>query len=80
MKKWYVVLMVILLIGGLMTQRVHAHSADMYFQSLVVQLAPDGVRVEWAIAPGPLLAGTVWNEADQDQKPCHQRSRSLGLG
>jgi hypothetical protein len=31
----------------------------MYFQSLAVHLAPDGVRVAWTIAPGPLLAGLL---------------------
>ena len=67
MRKWHTALAATLVIVGLTTQIAHAHPADMYFQSLAVHLAPDGVRVDWTIAPGPLLAGAAWNEADQNQ-------------
>jgi len=43
-----------------------AHPADMYFHSQTIRLSPDGVRVDWHISPGPLLAAVVWEEADQD--------------
>ena len=41
-----------------------AHSADMYLQAESIMLTADGVRVDWQITPGPLLAGTVWDAAD----------------
>ncbi len=66
MKKW-LALFVTLALVGLTTQVARAHAADMYFQSLAVRLSPDQVSVAWTIAPGPLLAGAVWSETDQDQ-------------
>jgi ABC-type nickel/cobalt efflux system permease component RcnA/Tol biopolymer transport system component len=53
--------------AGLTARIAHAHPADMYFQSLALHLAPDGVRVAWTISPGPLLASAVWSKADRDQ-------------
>ena len=43
-----------------------AHPADQYFQKHTVTLTPDTIHVEWSINPGPLLAGWVWNEADEN--------------
>jgi hypothetical protein len=39
----------------------------MYLQSHTVYLTPDGMRLEWTISPGPLLAPWEWNEADLDK-------------
>lgn len=44
-----------------------AHPADMYAQRFLVALAPDQLRLEWQILPGPFLADAVWAAADQDQ-------------
>lgn len=44
-----------------------AHSADMYLQDESIVLTADGVRVDWQITPGPLLAGAVWDAADQNK-------------
>ena len=43
-----------------------AHSADMYLQDESLVFTADGLRVDWRITPGPLLAGAMWNAADLD--------------
>ncbi|MBN1200846.1 MAG: PD40 domain-containing protein [Anaerolineae bacterium] len=43
-----------------------AHPADMYFQTHTLHIIPDGVRTTWSISPGPLLAFSVWSQADQN--------------
>src|SRR5271157_3608375 len=47
--------------------RVGAHSLDMYAQSQSIQIKPDGLSVEWKITPGPMLAYSAWDQADQNQ-------------
>ncbi|MGB8214714.1 MAG: sulfite exporter TauE/SafE family protein [Anaerolineales bacterium] len=44
-----------------------AHSLDMYAQTQAIQLTRAGLQVDWKITPGPLLASTDWDEADQNQ-------------
>ncbi len=44
-----------------------AHPADMYYQAHTVVLGPEGLSVEWTIAPGTLLAYAVWQNADDDR-------------
>ena len=41
-----------------------AHPADMYAQDQTIQINQDTLQVEWKITPGPILAGTLWDNAD----------------
>src|SRR5262249_49603473 len=45
---------------------VHADPADMYAQSQSITLNAAGLQIDWKIAPGPVLADTVWAAADQN--------------
>jgi ABC-type nickel/cobalt efflux system permease component RcnA/Tol biopolymer transport system component len=56
----------VLLLLILPLQAASAHSADMYLQDQSLVLAGSELRVDWHITPGPLLARTLWNAADQD--------------
>lgn len=44
-----------------------AHPADMYFHTHQVSLSPDGIRITWEMVPGPLIAQSIWVEADLNQ-------------
>src|SRR5262245_34265913 len=45
---------------------VHADPADMYAQSQSITFNAAGLQIDWKIAPGPVLADTVWTAADQN--------------
>ncbi len=42
-----------------------AHPADMYAQEQSVQITRVGLQIDWKITPGPMLAGTLWDDVDQ---------------
>jgi len=44
-----------------------AHSLDMYAQTEALTVSADGLQVDWKITPGPMLASSDWDSADQDQ-------------
>lgn len=58
------VMVTILLVFGTSAQ---AHPADMYLQTYTLVLSPEGADLTWSIYPGPLLAASVWEQADRDQ-------------
>lgn len=64
--KWIASLTLALLLC-LSGSRAGAHSLDMYAQSQSIQIGPDGLLGEWKITPGPMLAYSAWNQADQNQ-------------
>lgn len=45
-------------------QIVHAHPADMYFNTYTVNISPDGMQVLWEFVPGPMITHVVWHAAD----------------
>jgi len=47
--------------------RAGAHSLDMYAQSQTIQIQQDVFLDEWKITPGPMLAYSAWDQADQNQ-------------
>lgn len=47
-------------------QMASAHAADMYAQDQSLLLSAENIQIHWDISPGPLLAYTVWNMADQN--------------
>jgi hypothetical protein len=47
-------------------QVAHADPADMYAQSQSITLSRAGIRIDWKIAPGPVLADAIWSAADTD--------------
>lgn len=47
-------------------QWVSAHPADMYAQDQSILFTEAGFQITWEITPGPLLAYTLWQQADQD--------------
>ncbi|MBN1964019.1 MAG: hypothetical protein JW910_05200, partial [Anaerolineae bacterium] len=47
--------------------RALAHPADMFFHQHDLALTPEGLTDTWTLAPGPLLAFTVWEQADTDR-------------
>jgi nickel/cobalt transporter (NicO) family protein len=47
-------------------QVVHADPADMYAQSQSITLSRAGIRIDWKVAPGPVLADAIWAAADTD--------------
>jgi nickel/cobalt exporter len=55
-----------LMLTLLTAQLAWAHPPDMFFQSHTIDLTPSGIRLEWGISPGPLLAQGIWEEADQN--------------
>jgi ABC-type nickel/cobalt efflux system permease component RcnA/Tol biopolymer transport system component len=56
----------ILLLLLIPVSRVYAHAPDMYVQNLAIDMSNSGVQVDWKITPGPLLADTVWDAANQN--------------
>lgn len=69
--RWYRVFgfIVIAVIGALALGGIapaEAHPADMYLHVHTVTLTPDGLRLDWSIAPGPMLSFVVWDQADAD--------------
>lgn len=62
--KWFGFLFLILCLLVWHTRRVQAHPADMYTQTYTMHVSPTGVKMDWSISPGPLLASSVWYEAD----------------
>jgi ABC-type nickel/cobalt efflux system permease component RcnA len=44
-----------------------AHPADMYYHTHSVTLSRDGLSITWELVPGPLIAQSIWFEADHDQ-------------
>ena len=62
-----IVIIAAIFLVGVVGETAYAHPADMYLQSHTVYLTPDGMRLEWTISPGPLLAPWEWNEADLDK-------------
>ena len=46
---------------------VTAHPIDMYAQDQVIQISQDVLQVDWRITPGPMLTGSLWDEADLDK-------------
>jgi ABC-type nickel/cobalt efflux system permease component RcnA/Tol biopolymer transport system component len=61
------VLVLAVVLAALAGQVAWAHPADMYFQSHTIHLTPRGIRMTWLIYPGPLLAPSVWLEANRDK-------------
>ncbi|HTX90029.1 MAG TPA: hypothetical protein VMC09_02335, partial [Anaerolineales bacterium] len=57
----------VLLLSFLPAIGASAHSLDMYAQTQAIQITADGLQVDWKITPGPLLATTDWEQADQNQ-------------
>lgn len=47
-------------------QTAHAHTQDMFLQEHTIHLGPEGLTITWAITPGSLLAGFVWQDVDSD--------------
>ncbi|MFN2298662.1 MAG: hypothetical protein ACK2UB_07430, partial [Anaerolineales bacterium] len=47
-------------------ESAHAHPADMYFHAFHIQLAGEGMTVQWDVNTGPLLASWIWNQTDTD--------------
>ena len=62
----------LLLLLGTAAQ-VGAHSADMYVQSQAVGLSPEGLTIDWKIAPGPILSS-------EEGWLCWLRSRGRAAG
>jgi ABC-type nickel/cobalt efflux system permease component RcnA/Tol biopolymer transport system component len=56
----------ILLLLLIPVSRVYAHAPDMYVQNLVIDMTSSGAQVVWKITPGPLLADTIWDAANQN--------------
>ncbi len=44
-----------------------AHPADMYYHTHKVVITPMGMEIRWEMIPGPMIAQSIWFEADQDQ-------------
>lgn len=64
--RWMIALIVAVLLC-LNTTRAGAHSLDMFAQSQTIQIQPDALLIDWKITPGPLLAYSAWDQADQNQ-------------
>jgi nickel/cobalt exporter len=59
--------LVILIISAFPAFTASTHSLDMYAQTQTIQNTNNGLQVDWKITPGPLLASTDWEQADQNQ-------------
>jgi ABC-type nickel/cobalt efflux system permease component RcnA len=52
---------------SLLGDRAEAHSLDMYAQSQSLHIQQDVLLDEWRLTPGPMLAYSAWEQADQNQ-------------
>ena len=59
--------LIVLLLAFIPTIKTQAHSLDMYAQAQAIQITRDGLRVDWKITPGPLLAESAWGQSSQNQ-------------
>ncbi len=57
-------LLLTILILALPASAVHADPPDMYAQNQSISIQPDGLHVDWKIAPGPVIADATWQAAD----------------
>ena len=57
-------LSLIILILFLPADAARADPPDMYAQNQSITLQPDGLNVDWKIAPGPVIADATWQAAD----------------
>ena len=56
--------MTFLILLLLVPQVAHAHPADMYFHTHLVNISADGVQILWELVPGPMITHVVWHDAD----------------
>ncbi|MCA9959314.1 MAG: PD40 domain-containing protein [Anaerolineales bacterium] len=67
--RWFKRFLFLALIGLLFhagTRPAQAHPADMYTQTYTLRLSATQATLDWTISPGPLLASSVWYEADSN--------------
>jgi nickel/cobalt exporter len=57
-------LLLTMLILILPADSAHADPPDMYAQNQAITIQPDGLHVDWKIAPGPVIADATWQAAD----------------
>ncbi len=66
-RAWFakgIAVFLILLILALPADAVHADPPDMYAQNQSIAIQPDGLHMDWKIAPGPVIADATWQAAD----------------
>jgi ABC-type nickel/cobalt efflux system permease component RcnA/Tol biopolymer transport system component len=59
----FIILVVSILPAG---SSVQAHPADVYTHAIHLDLAQEGLSIEWEIKPGPMLVPSIWFEVDGD--------------
>ena len=59
-------LAMVILLAAFGAQPASAHPADQHQLFHMILLTPDGLYVEWNLAVAPLLAPSIWQQADQD--------------
>jgi nickel/cobalt transporter (NicO) family protein len=67
MRKLLLPFAALLVLLSISVRPAQAHSADMYFHTLTINLSDEGIQVVWDLAPGPMLAQAIWKSADLDE-------------